>query len=235
MSYYIYCITNKINGKTYVGQRLCPKNKSPIKDSYMGSGELIVKAIKKYGLENFSKFILEENIINKKDVDKKEIYWISKFKKEGKCEYNISTGGTGGDLGEEVNAIIGAKNKKHWEDPKYRQMQHDSHVGISPANKGKRMTPEQIEKDRLAHLGKKQSAETIRKRVEKTKGKKRSEEFKQRLSKYFMGHEVSNETRKKMSEKAKGRTPWNKGKKMSEEYKLRVKETMMRNKYEITK
>lgn len=110
MNYYIYCITNKINGKTYIGQRLCPRNKSPMTDLYMGSGELIVKAIKKYGLNNFSKFILEENIINKKELDKREIYWISKFKKEGKCEYNISMGGTGGDLGEEVHELM----KKSW-------------------------------------------------------------------------------------------------------------------------
>lgn len=43
MSYYIYCIINKINNKTYIGQRKCPKNKLPEEDDYMGSGELIKK------------------------------------------------------------------------------------------------------------------------------------------------------------------------------------------------
>ena len=32
MSYYIYEIKNKINGKTYIGQRKCPKNKFPDTD-----------------------------------------------------------------------------------------------------------------------------------------------------------------------------------------------------------
>lgn len=53
--YYIYEIKNLINGKTYIGQRKCPEDKLPSEDSYMGSGNLIIKAIKEYGLENFDK------------------------------------------------------------------------------------------------------------------------------------------------------------------------------------
>lgn len=30
--FYIYRITNNINGKTYVGQRKCPKNKTPMEE-----------------------------------------------------------------------------------------------------------------------------------------------------------------------------------------------------------
>ena len=56
--FYIYEIINKINGKTYIGQRLCPKNKSPETDKYMGSGVYLRNAKKKYGIENFSKKII---------------------------------------------------------------------------------------------------------------------------------------------------------------------------------
>ena len=56
---YIYLITNKINGKTYVGQRFCPKDKTPWTDtSYMGSGKILVSSQKKRGIKNFTKEIL---------------------------------------------------------------------------------------------------------------------------------------------------------------------------------
>lgn len=49
----IYCITNKINNKTYIGQRKSPKNKFPEQDiSYMGSGKIILQAFQRYGKEN---------------------------------------------------------------------------------------------------------------------------------------------------------------------------------------
>ncbi len=50
----VYLIENLINGKKYVG--MDSKNNP----KYLGSGTLIVKAIKKYGRENFKKHILEE-------------------------------------------------------------------------------------------------------------------------------------------------------------------------------
>lgn len=209
--YYIYCITNKINNKTYIGQRKCPKNKLPEEDDYMGSGELIKKAIQKHGLENFSKIILESGIETKKEVDKREIYWIAEYKKIGKAEYNILVGGTGGNLGEEVLKRIGLKQKICWSNSEYKERQRKSHLGKSPSNKGIPATLEQIEKNRLKHIGKKQSKETIRKRIEKTKGKKRSDDFKRNLSERLKGHIVTNETRKKLSESHKGKIPKNKG------------------------
>ena len=59
--YYIYRITNKVNGKTYIGQH---KYKE-LNDSYMGSGVHLRRAQKKYGMENFEKKILVFNISKK--------------------------------------------------------------------------------------------------------------------------------------------------------------------------
>lgn len=85
--WYVYEITNNINGKTYIGQHI----KHDGKDSYMGSGTNIHRAIEKYGIENFSKRILVDNIQSKEDVDRIELEEINKAKAIGKAEYNIVT------------------------------------------------------------------------------------------------------------------------------------------------
>jgi len=87
----IYKITNLINNKIYIG-------KDTSSDSnYFGSGLLIKKAIKKYGIENFKKEILDET----NDLENlciKEKYWIKNFNSTNlKIGYNISKGGDGGD------------------------------------------------------------------------------------------------------------------------------------------
>jgi len=56
MFYYLYEVKNNLNGKIYVGVH---KTKS-LDDGYMGSGKVIRHAIKKHGVENFTKVILEQ-------------------------------------------------------------------------------------------------------------------------------------------------------------------------------
>lgn len=106
--YYIYKITNKINGKIYVGRHKTCKNE-PF-DRYWGSGPLIKQAIKKYGKENFKKEILEE--CTKDTVATREIYWIDKLgAREG--NYNITAGGPGGDSTNGTIVYNNGKNIKY--------------------------------------------------------------------------------------------------------------------------
>lgn len=84
---YIYRITNKVNGKTYIGQRKLALDKSW--RQYMGSGVAIKDAIKKYGAENFTKEIIEyqwsEVLICLREAELILDAWAN-----GAGEYNIS-------------------------------------------------------------------------------------------------------------------------------------------------
>lgn len=77
----IYKTTNILNGKFYVGQTASKNVK------YLGSGKLLLIAIKEHGRHNFSREIIEYCDIDK--LDEREIFWISKLSPH----YNIDGGG----------------------------------------------------------------------------------------------------------------------------------------------
>lgn len=88
MHYYMYKITNNINGKIYIGIH----STTNIDDGYMGSGVLLNKAIKKYGIEHFTKTILETfNDIQTMKIRELEIVNHDFVKRED--TYNIAIGG----------------------------------------------------------------------------------------------------------------------------------------------
>ncbi len=87
----IYKTTNLINGKIYVGKDIFND------PNYFGSGIILTKSIKKYGISNFRKEILEEcKSLN--ELNNKEVFWIDKLNStDKKIGYNITIGGEGGD------------------------------------------------------------------------------------------------------------------------------------------
>ena len=91
MNYTVYKITNNINNKIYIGAH----QTKDIDDGYMGSGKLILRAIKKYGKDKFVKKILK-NFNNLDEMFEYESRIVNeKFIKSNRT-YNITVGGNGG-------------------------------------------------------------------------------------------------------------------------------------------
>lgn len=89
----IYKITNKINGKCYIGQStLIEKRWSNHKNTSCNPTSTayeypLYRAFRKYGIENFSFEVLEE--CNNSELNEKERYWIKYYNPE----YNQTIGG----------------------------------------------------------------------------------------------------------------------------------------------
>lgn len=121
MLHLVYKITNKLNGHYYIGVH----STLNIEDGYMGSGNLIRRAIKKYGIENFSKEILFL-FDNRKDAFYKEMELVdSTTLADGMC-YNLSFGG-GWPIRKPVYSLKEDQELIKWKIPKQEDDLFDNH------------------------------------------------------------------------------------------------------------
>lgn len=95
---YIYCYTNKINSKKYIGQTndIERRKKQHIQDSKHNHNEarynqIIHQAMRKYGFENFD-FEILDTCFNRQEANEKENYWIKYFNTMAPNGYNNSEG-----------------------------------------------------------------------------------------------------------------------------------------------
>lgn len=101
----IYLIKNKINNKVYIGQAINTSKRiqAHIQGRNKDGQSLIHMAIEKYGWENFSVTILENQIEN---YNVREKYWIKFYNSLAPNGYNILPGG------EEPPVYKGVKNNR---------------------------------------------------------------------------------------------------------------------------
>lgn len=96
----IYIIRNDVNNKVYIGQTFNIKHRweqyvCEYKSTHR-CNQLIIKAMKKYGIDKFHIAALEENVEN---YDEREKYWIKFFNSLVPNGYNICVGGQGTGAG----------------------------------------------------------------------------------------------------------------------------------------
>ena len=160
MFLFVYITTNLINNKQYVGKHI---NES-INDNYLGSGQILNKAINKYSKNNFKREILEI-CSSEEELNEKEIYWIVEKNTLHPNGYNLTSGGTGGDTftcnpnKEKIRKNRSAAIKKYWdnlskEDKKIRiskikgkKRSEESKKRYSKAKKGYKMS--EVHKERM--------------------------------------------------------------------------------------
>ena len=186
---YVYLILNNIDGKTYIGKRKLRTSKLWNEDGYMGSGIHLKNAQKKYGVENFEKFLICYTD-SEKDACEKEKYWIAEYRSRGKAEYNIANGGDGG-------RTIFSPHSVEWNNK------------ISLSKKGKCFSEESKKKMSNSQLGNKNAAgkrseevckklsESHKGQVAWNKGKKMSDDFKQKCRNRQLVKRMSEETKNK--------------------------------------
>jgi group I intron endonuclease len=131
----IYKATNRVNGKVYIGRTERPlrTRKSEHKSHAGRDGQVFGRAINKYGFDAFDWAVLEE-CSSIKHMHLLEEFWIDWFQSaDRKNGYNRSTGGEGA-IGVKVSGETRAK--------------------LSRAAKGRKQTPEHIEKRVSQYRGK---------------------------------------------------------------------------------
>lgn len=194
----IYCITNIVNFKKYVGQSTSIQlrwrtHKSALRYGRYGSSHF-QKAWNKYGEENFEFSILEECENDVETLTKKEDYWINFYDTRNPDKgYNSREAGIHGKRSEESNEKIRI------------------------ARTGTKASEESKERNRISNTGRKHSEETKKKISEANKGKPKSEETKEKLRIGRLGKKMSDETKKKISDKGRSADNPQRGRKHSQE------------------
>ena len=114
----IYCYTNKINNKKYIGQtskKLIDRHKQHLKESKNKNRKYynipFHKAIRKYGIKNFKLEILHF-AQSKEELNYFEIFYIKYYNSYAKYElgYNVASGGHNGM--KNIIGLLGDQNIK---------------------------------------------------------------------------------------------------------------------------
>lgn len=122
--YLVYQTTNKVNEKIYIGVH----RTYDVNDSYLGSGKLLSRAIRKYGKDNFDKDILFvcDNIT---DMYLKEIEIVNEEFVKREDTYNIRCGGLGGRMNAETRIKVSEALKGKKKSEKTKSLMSASQTG----------------------------------------------------------------------------------------------------------
>jgi group I intron endonuclease len=175
----IYKTVNLVNEKIYVGRN---KSNNP---NYLGSGTLLHLAIKKYGIENFKKEILEE--CENSLLDEREKFWIKFLDSQNPVVgYNIADGGHNDFT---MNDYVKKKISKTLK---------GKYVGENAFRHGIKLSKEHREK--FIKKAKERKGKTL----EEAFGKEKSDLIKKKISESHSGVKLSESHKTSISKAKKG-------------------------------
>lgn len=154
--YSVYCHTNKINGKKYIGMTSqIPERRWQNGKGYIGN-EYFFGDIEIYGWHNFYHEILYCDL-SKEEAGKYETKLIEEWETYKRDKgYNLDLGAGSSDrVLDETKRKLSEVLKGHPCSDETKKKIGDSKRGKPSPKKGLKMTKEQIEKNRLSHLGQK--------------------------------------------------------------------------------
>lgn len=158
--YKIYKHTCKVNGKSYIGQTSSTDIKNDRWQNGAGYKQCTVfyRAIKKYGWDNFTHEIIEDNIETLAQANEREHYWIMYYHTwidDPECNGYNSTAGGNNFISEEVKAKISKSLQGHSVSEEARKIYSENLKNSSMYKywQGKKRSAETVEKLRQAKLG----------------------------------------------------------------------------------
>jgi group I intron endonuclease len=176
----VYKITNKIDGKIYIGQTTQELNKRWIQHKCdaktRGRGHVLYRAIRKHGIENFEiKVIAYCSSIE--EMNHREEYYIKLFKCLAPAGYNLALGGGNKRHTEESKRKLslakkGVKTGRTWNKGISPTKETKMKISIKSSGSGNGMfgkthTPEVRKIISIAQTGRKHTPQEIQKRIEK--------------------------------------------------------------------
>lgn len=193
----IYKITNKINGKAYIGQTVGELRKRWAVHCASNYCRALHNAIKKYGKDAFKLEVIKE-CSSHEEMNELEKNFIVEHKTRTPAGYNLKEGGSNGSPSEETKAKMSAahKGKKHTDEARAK---------ISAAKLGYKFSQEARAKMSASQMGNKSakgnkiSPEHKARLLACNLGRKLSEEHKAKLLASNLGKKISDETKAKMS------------------------------------
>lgn len=195
----IYCITNLVNGKRYIGQTTMPLYKRwHAHKKANGRCISIAAAIKKYGVDAFE--IIEiDRAFSREELDEKEVAHIAAANTlDPQFGYNLRPGGMSATFSEETRALMSARKKGG-------TLTEEHKAKIALAGKGRRHSEASIQKQSLAKLGKPKSPEHRANMCKPRPAFVMSDSHKQAISAAATGAIFSDARREKISAALTGR------------------------------
>lgn len=197
----IYCATNTVTGRQYVGLTTCTLDSRIYghkRDALVHPNTKFYRAINKYNFENFEFSVLEDNVADVDTLKKREAHWIKELDTY-KNGYNSTFGGEDAPMWhKEARDKVSTAMTGRIVSEETRRRLSVAHTGLegtphttehkkymSQILTGRKKSPEHVEKMRLASSGKKQSKETVEKRMKHIRGVKKSAEHTAKLKENF--------------------------------------------------